>query len=468
MRCARLAAPVALALVALHAGCDIRCDSASGASTSMAEGGGIARFAVLTRNPTSASITLLDGTGVPLRFPIDETVAMTEIWLDDRLRWDSQLAPTGIGLTPDLPRGAIDTGSLTVFVQGSSRIVASIPFDGMPIVEIPTAPSLAGDDTVSGGLLRDAVRIGPDVFVARDPGSSVSGPFGDDLLAIQLTGLSAVIESISLRGTGLTGTLRPRSLVTLFLGQRVLVGLDREGMVPGTIAIVDPIARAVIGAFEIPELAGCGEIVAGREITTAERQTVPLAVLCRGDGEDPLSTSGIVQIEASRAAGDERSVATLTIVDTWRPSDLESAPSRDLVALPGSAVAYVTQTDLEQRLHVLDLDGSRTPEQVWSEPATGVGDESVAIGSFAFDPASSMLVFPVGTRGIVRRRIATTSCVRSGCDPAVDLDVYACPGGDDDAPCTSDDLALEDPLALCNAVPTRAVRRVATSPIEPL
>ncbi|MDQ3035731.1 MAG: hypothetical protein M3Y87_25230 [Myxococcota bacterium] len=445
MRCARTrAAVLGIALATLHAGCQVTCPSADRAPV---PDGRVAAFAVLARDETRTQISLLDARGALITFPSPDDVdgPETDVWLDANDTWAGMLTPDGIGLEPQLAETPLPASLggpfVTLFLPGDAREIARFPVDGSAPIETLTVPALRGDQTARGGVVRDLVVSSeadrPTVLYAlRGEGVIPGSPdraFGEDLLVIdpaldpEIGG--AVIATIPLGAAGSSGVggpdvpAAPQRMVAAF--DRLYVGLDRyaaSGLTsivgPGAIAIVDPAGRRLVGTFELPfpDFTRCGQI-ARSPTDSGDPNVIFLVVACRGAGDDLASqqrSAGVVLLRVEQDPDVPEREPVVTAETWWRANtELDLVPSRGLVALPGNAIAAVSDGDAsmlrDDTLFVLDLDAE---PPVVQRIARGVlvPDQLSGLGTGAFlpDPAApdaGLLVWPAGRSGILRMSV---------------------------------------------------------------
>lgn len=481
MLCSRAwLAIVATLAASLLSGCPEVCETSDRAPV---PAGVTAQYAVLAYDATRTEISLLDATGAPILLPTatddDAPETTTDVWVDATYSWDEMLAPLGVDRDARMPWTMLPGGGVTVSTTLAARELVRLPLDTSPPEELRLVPALAGMSEVAGAPLRDFAFV---------PGETADEPdlvlfaAGDELVVLERGGADAptggaLVDAISLAGAARDAPATPERFVSAF--DRLFVGIERyqpsrgseqpAQVGPGAIAIVDPEGRRLVSTFELDgdamQLVRCGEIAPSLDAPDpADPNVQRLVLACRGVGADvteQAQSAGVVELRVERDPDEPDREPVVTVESTWRAtSHFATIPMRGLVPLPGRAVAFVSPGDVDEArddaLYVVDLDADPV-ERIRVTSAPLFPDEPSGLGTGAFvseGPGTGLLVWPLGRRGVLRRRIRTA--------PSADgegLDVVVCPS-DDEPACQPEDAALEDPVELCNGLFVEQVRRL--------
>ena len=438
-----------------------------------------AHFAVLAHDATRTEVALLDASGAPILLPTatddDAPETTTDVWLDSNYVWDEMLAPAGVDRDARMPWTMLPGGGVTVSTTLGGRELVRLPLDESPPEELRLAPELAGMAEVAGAPLRDlAVVLG----AGEDP-DLVLFAQGGAIAVMERGGADtprggALVDTISRAGAAGDAPAAPERMV---LAQgRLFVGLERyqpapapeqpAQVDPGAIAVVDPGGRRLVDTFELDgDAAGlvrCGELAPSLD-APADPGVERLVLSCRGVGAgvvEQAESAGVVELRIERDPDAPEREPVVTVENTWRAtSHFATIPVRGLVPLPGRAVAFVSAGDVDEArddaLYVVDLDAEPVRRiRVASAPL--FPEELSGLGTGAFLPeaeGTGLLVWPLGRRGVLRRRVRTVPAEGGG------LDVVVCPAADEPA-CRPEDAALEDPVELCNRLFVDQVRRL--------
>lgn len=392
-----------------------------------------ARFVAMSSLGESAQITLLDGELVPLTFRVPPPSGTeTQSWIATRSRWPN-MRGTGIGAEPTLATALTSGVPGLVTIAGATSVIAL----GMPTgqedwewVEPPTdentLPPILDVLVVPNVLaVAGAADFHDLAFVARDRIQHGTNPFGGaltiggDILVLDVeSNVPTLLSTVSLEGIADDGLdLTPRGLT--FAGGLVYAALDHSLVLgpdgtpimrngDGFVVAIDPESRMVRTTLRLPGLTHCEHIVA----MGGEPPTGRVVVACAGTPETPgeVPDDAALVIIDRDPTGMELPVVTQTL-----PATLLSIPSpdRDLVALRGTSVAFVSTGSavapvLEDRLYAVNLDTER-PELLASVPSDSEASPG-GLGSGAHDPTvapdgSTRFIVPAGRAGLFSWRL---------------------------------------------------------------